>query len=203
MRIDFTRRWRAPTAASPAITASNRIPAVKLTVRQQLEVTEPKRQDRQPDVYRAAGRRQAPDQLSNCRTLPDELATRRRQGRVTVRCFRRRWADCRRAFAGGTAASVRRGGRLAFAAPHGLSAGQAVSSGGEIRFVAAIVDANTVQLNAPFTAPPAAGAPVGATVTYAPATELPSVEHLRLLEPGDGGAATAVRSGRWTRWRST
>ena len=78
-------------------------------------------------------------------------------------------------FAGGIAASVVGAGRLAFAAPHGLSAGQAVSSGGEIRFAAAIVDANTVQLNVPFTVPPAAGSPVGATVSYAPATELPSV----------------------------
>jgi hypothetical protein len=78
-------------------------------------------------------------------------------------------------FAGGTAASTTGNGRLAFAAPHGLSAGQAVSSGGEVRFAAAIVDAQTVQLNVPFTAPPAAGAPVAAALTYAPATELPSV----------------------------
>jgi hypothetical protein len=78
-------------------------------------------------------------------------------------------------FTGGTAASTTGSGRLAFAAPHGLSAGQAVSSGGEIRFVAAIVDAETVQLNVPFTAPPTPGAPVGAAVTYAPATELPSI----------------------------
>jgi hypothetical protein len=41
--------------------------------------------------------------------------------------------------------------------------------------VAAIVDAQTVQLNVPFTAPPAPGAPVGAAITYTPATELPSV----------------------------
>jgi hypothetical protein len=32
-----------------------------------------------------------------------------------------------------------------------------------------------VQLNVPFTVPPAAGAPVGAALTYAPATELPSI----------------------------
>ncbi len=55
--------------------------------------------------------------------------------------------------------------------PHGLVAGQAVASGGEIRFVAAIVDANTVQLNVPFTALPAAGAALSAAVTYVPATD--------------------------------
>ena len=32
-----------------------------------------------------------------------------------------------------------------------------------------------MQLNVPFTAPPAAGAPVGAAITYMPATEIPSV----------------------------
>jgi hypothetical protein len=56
-----------------------------------------------------------------------------------------------------------------------LAAGQAVSSDGEIRFVTAIVDAHTVQLNAPFLQIPAAGATIGATVTYAPATDLKSV----------------------------
>ena len=66
-------------------------------------------------------------------------------------------------------------GRLGFGAPHGLAAGQAVCSGGEIRFVAAIVDGQTVQLNAPFLTVPAAGAGITATVTYSPATELKSV----------------------------
>ena len=37
------------------------------------------------------------------------------------------------------------------------------------------MDANTVQLNAPFTTTPAAGATIGATVTYVPSTNLPSV----------------------------
>ena len=72
-------------------------------------------------------------------------------------------------------ASATSGGRLQFAEPHVLAEGQAVVSGGEIRFVAAHVDADTVQLNAPFTEVPAPGAPIGATVTYVPSTELPSV----------------------------
>jgi hypothetical protein len=77
-------------------------------------------------------------------------------------------------YAGGTAASSTSGGRLGFGAAHGLSVGQAVSSGGEIRFVAAIVDGSTVQLNAPFTVPPTAGGTLSATMTYRPATDLPS-----------------------------
>jgi hypothetical protein len=69
-----------------------------------------------------------------------------------------------------------------------LAAGQAVCSGGEIRFVAAIVDAQTVQLNAPFLVLPAAGATITATVTYALATELKSVSIFDYWSP-----ATAVQ----------
>jgi hypothetical protein len=86
-------------------------------------------------------------------------------------------------FAGGTAASSTAGGRLGFAAPHGLAAGQAVSCAGEIRFVAAIVDTTTVQLNAPFTVLPETGAAIGAAVTYVPATELPSASIFDYWDP--------------------
>jgi hypothetical protein len=78
-------------------------------------------------------------------------------------------------FAGGTVASSGNTGRLAFQAPHNLAPGQAVACGGEIRFAAAIVDASSVQLNAPFTVQPAVGSAVGAAMTYAPATDLRSV----------------------------
>ena len=72
---------------------------------------------------------------------------------------------------------------------------------GEIRFVAAIVDASTVQLNAPFTVLPAGGAAIGAAVTYVPATELPSASVFDYWGP-----TTAVHrlcAGRpSTRWKS-
>ena len=63
-----------------------------------------------------------------------------------------------------------------------------MSAGGEIRFVAAIVDTQTVQLNAPFQVQPANGATVTATVTYGPATELPSASIYDYWSP-----ATAVQ----------
>src|SRR5262249_4917601 len=78
-------------------------------------------------------------------------------------------------FQGSSAASSTSGGRLEFGATHGLTPGQAVTSGGEIRFVAAVVATHTGPLNAPFTVLPASGAPVGGTITYVPATELKSV----------------------------
>jgi hypothetical protein len=86
-------------------------------------------------------------------------------------------------YGGGTVNSANANGQLAFTAPHGLGVGQAVASGGDVRFVAAIVDPHTVQLNTPFTIVPAAGASVNATVTYTPATELPSVSIFDYWDP--------------------
>jgi hypothetical protein len=86
-------------------------------------------------------------------------------------------------FAGGTVAGIPSSGQVAFASAHGLSVGQGVSSGGELRFVAAIVDTVTVQLNLPFTAPPATGATLGASITYTPTTELPSASIYDYWDP--------------------
>ena len=67
------------------------------------------------------------------------------------------------------------GTHLRYSAAHGLAIGQAVRFGGELRFVSAIADAQSIILNAPFTLPPANGAAMGPTMTYQPATDLPSV----------------------------
>jgi hypothetical protein len=74
---------------------------------------------------------------------------------------------------GGTVASADPS-RLAFASPHGLTPGQAISVGDEIRFVTAVVDDHGVQINVPFTAALAANAVSGRTATYQPATDLKS-----------------------------
>jgi hypothetical protein len=157
----------------PTITATNRIPAVKLTVKQQLEVTDRKDKtgSRTFAGLPAGGRRQTSFELRTFLTNWTQSASGPSYGPL----FQAALGASPAYFAGGTAAASTGSGRLGFAAAHGLQAGQAVSSGGEIRFVAAIVDANNVQLNVPFTVPPAAGAPVGVAITYSPATELPSV----------------------------
>lgn len=64
--------------------------------------------------------------------------------------------------------------RLQFSAAHGLTAGQAITFGGELRFVAALVDTATVEINAPFTVQPTPGSPTGASITYRLGTELGS-----------------------------
>jgi hypothetical protein len=156
-----------------AITASNRIPALKLTVKQQLDVTN--RKDKTGSRTFAGlpvgGRRRTNFELQTYLTSWQKSAAAPAYGPL----FQAALGKAPMEFAGGTVASYTTSGGLGFTAAHGLSVGQAVSSVSEIRFVAAIVDANNVQLNAPFTAPPAAGAVLGATVTYSPSTDLPSV----------------------------
>lgn len=64
--------------------------------------------------------------------------------------------------------------RITFTTPHGLAPGQAIAIGNEIRFVAALIDDDTVQINVPFTSAPAANSAIGRTASYQPATELKS-----------------------------
>jgi len=79
-----------------------------------------------------------------------------------------------RNFAGGVV-NASSGTQLRTGSAHGLIPGQAVACGGEIRFVTAVVDAQTVQLNAPFTGPVAAGTPLERTITFLPGGSLPSL----------------------------
>jgi hypothetical protein len=74
-----------------------------------------------------------------------------------------------------TLASAPSGAQLQTTAPHGLSIGSALSSGTEIRFVTAVLDASTVVLNAPFLAALGANAALAPAITYRLATVLPSL----------------------------
>jgi hypothetical protein len=74
---------------------------------------------------------------------------------------------------------------ITFAAPHGLSPGQAVTNGGEIRFVSGIQDNLNVFVNAPFTAGLTAGAALGPTITYPLAEALGSVSLFDYWDPSD------------------
>ncbi len=169
-----------------AITASNRIPALKLTIKQQREVVNRKDKTgtRTFAGLPAGGRLKTNFELHTYMTSWDKAAAGPGYGPL----FQAALGGTPQPFAGGTVASSTSDGRLGFTAAHGLSAGQAVASAEEIRFVAAIIDPNNVQLNVPFTMLPAAGTVLGATVTYEPATELPSVSVFDFWSP-----ATAVQ----------
>lgn len=86
-------------------------------------------------------------------------------------------------FGGGTVAAFNPPADLTFTAAHGLSEGQAVAFGSEIRFAQAILSQQSVQLNAPFGIVPSAGSPLSKTMTYRPATELPSFSILDCWTP--------------------
>ena len=77
-------------------------------------------------------------------------------------------------FGGGTIASVSNGLALTFTTAHGLNVGQAVSLGGELRFVVAVANSTEIVINAPFTGTVGAGQTVAPTITYSLATDLPS-----------------------------
>lgn len=165
-----------------AITAANRFPGVKLTVRQWFEQRE--RKDK-----------------SGSRTFSGLPSGLRRRAEYSTRTYMTDWTESGgepgygpffRAglggaplhWPGGVAANGTTNSRVVFNAPHGLAPGQAVTGNGEIRFVAGVVDAQTVQLSAPFTSAPE-GVQLGPTVTYPPASELPSVSIFDYWDPAE------------------
>jgi hypothetical protein len=165
-----------------SITALNRIPALKLTVQQQLDMKDRKDKtgSRTFAGMPAGGRKRTNFELRTYLTSWDKSTAGPGYGPLVQAAL----GGTPQHFSGGTVASSTSTGRLGFSAPHGLSAGQAVSSGlGEVRFVSAIVDANNVQLNAPFTIAPATGASVSAAITYSPATVLPSTTIFDYWDP--------------------
>ena len=86
-------------------------------------------------------------------------------------------------FAGMTAGTGSTTTQVVFSGSHGVVKGQAIAFNGEIRFVDAVVDSTTVQVNAPFAATPVSGDTLTATVSYFAAAELPSVSVFDYWDP--------------------
>lgn len=156
-----------------AITALNRIPAVKLSAKQQLQVTS--RKDKTGSRTFAGlppgGRRKTTFDLTTYMTTWDTTIAPPNYGPL----FQATLGAAPVLFPGGTAGSSSTSSTLAFETPHGLGTGQAVTYLGEIRFVEAVPDSQSVIVNTPFSTTPSAGTTFGPTVTYFPSTELPSV----------------------------
>jgi hypothetical protein len=157
----------------PVISAANRIPAVKLAANQ--EFVRPERRDK-----------------TGSRTYPGHPNGLKRRADFQLKTYMTGWTPgagppgygalfqgatggSPLAFGGGLAGAGSSGKTLVFAGAHGLSEGQAVPFGGEIRFVAQVTSDVEVELNAPFTITPSAGAAVGATLTYPLGQELTSL----------------------------
>ena len=165
----------------PAITSVNRIPAVKLTAQQQREKSQ--RKDK-----------------TGSRTWQGMPAGMRKQTSFDLTSYMRDWPDPTTLpshgplieaamgapgvlWAGNTAGTGSTASNVVFATAHGLTPGQAITAGGEIRFVAAIANAEAVVLNAPFSVAPVSGAAIGQTATYSLAAHLPSVSICDYWDP--------------------
>ncbi len=175
----------------PVIQSANRFPAVKMTARQVLD--RPERRDK-------TGTRTYLGTPANLRkrttfALTTYMTSWTRQDAEPGYgpLFRASLGGAPLFFPGAIAAENVNVKLLRFSGDHGLQEGQAVTFGGEIRFVVSIVDAATVELNAPFSILPAAGSPIGATVTYTPAT---SLETASLFDYwGPAGAVNRIVTG--------
>jgi len=165
----------------PAITGQNRIPGVKLAARQVQEQTS--RRDKTGSRTFAGLpnriRKRTSFQLNTFMTeWPNpELAP------VHGPLFQAALGGTPMTFGSGTVASTNGATAITFSAAHGLHIGQGVANAGEMRFVAAIQNATTVFLNAPFTGPVIAGTVLGATITYALASDLGSVSIFDYWDP--------------------
>jgi hypothetical protein len=168
--------------SAASVGALNRIPAVKLTAKHQPEKVQ--RKDKTGSRTFAGNpsglRSQTSFQLKSYMTNWADQTTAPGHGPLFQACL----GGAAMLSAGGTVASIPNPSQVAYVAPHGLGPGQAVTSNGEIRFVSAIVDAHTIQLNAPFTISPPVSSTTGPTAVYQPATNLTSVTLFDYWSPG-------------------
>jgi hypothetical protein len=193
--LSIANRWYVAQESTygqiPAISSSNRIPAVKLTAQQQ----------------RAKSQRK---DKTGSRTFAGMPAGMRLQTTFDTKSYMRDWPDpstlpsqgplfeaamgANGLLWGGNAAGAgSTATNLTFATPHGLTAGQALTVGGEIRFVSAVTNPTMVVLNAPLSVAPGSGTPIGQTANYSLATELPSISIFDYWDPST--AAQRVLTG--------
>jgi len=168
--------------AAGAVSALNRIAALKLTAKQGTEKVQ--RKDKTGTRTFAGNpsglRTNTSFELKTYMTNWTDQTTQPPHGPLFQACL----GGASMTAAALSVASSVSASQIAFTGPHGLAPGQAITSGGEIRFVSAVVDNQTVQMNAPFTTQPSAGAQTGPTATYAPAKDLSSVTIFDYWSPG-------------------
>ncbi len=157
----------------PSITKQNRFAGVKFSARQQKETSlrKDKTGSRTYPGVPVGGRRKTDFELKTYLSLWNSGTTVPGYGPL----FQAGLGAAPLLFAGGTVTSSASNSQIAFSSPHGLNTNQAVAYLGEIRFVISLLDNSTILLNAPFSTPPSAGVQLGPTVTYLPASELPSI----------------------------
>lgn len=164
-----------------ALTAANRIPVVKFGARQRSEPVA--RRDK-----------------TGTRTFRGAPASGRKKTSFSVKTYMAGWETqtappaygalfqgalgaAPQMYAGALTGVGSTASTIVFAAPHGLSVGQGITFGGEIRFVAAIPSPVAVLLNQGFSTVPGTGSPIGATASYKPGNDLPSMNVFEYRSP--------------------
>ena len=169
--------------AVPAITTSNRIPAVKLGIRQEREIR--RRRDKTGSrTYLGVSPGSRKRTEFSLETYLVENASPSSPPLVGPLVQATLGAPPL-VFAGGAAGSGSTTMSINFGGSHGLVIGQAFGFKGELRFVETVVDSNTVEVSAPFTTAPASGEPLTAAVSYFPQDELPSVSIFDYWDPAE------------------
>lgn len=167
----------------PSITAANRFPGVKLSARQTAEKVD--RRDKTGGRtwlgIPTGTRRSTTFELKAYLTGWDDPAAEPGYGPL----FATAMGGTPVIFNGGTVSSSDSPTRIRFSSTHGLQVGGAITYAGELRFVAAVVDPQTVELNAPFTSQPSGGSPIGPTITYSLANDLSTVSIFDHWSPVD------------------
>jgi hypothetical protein len=158
--------------SAAAVTADNRIPSLRLGIRETAVI--PKRRDKTgtrtfPGVPSGIRKRVAWDLSTYMTHWPDPAAEP-----CYGPLFRAALGAPPVGFNGALVQGVSNDTQIVTPSAHGLQPGQAIRVGGEIRFVAAVVNATSFVVNAPFSEEPAAGAEIGPTISYKLAVDLPS-----------------------------
>jgi hypothetical protein len=168
---------------APLIGDDNRIPAIKLAAKQVAE-----RSDRKDKTggrtfvgLPAGTRKRTSFELRTYLTGWDDQSSQPGYGPL----FHAGTGMAPAIFAGASITSAVNSTRFQFAAAHGLTVGQAIAFGGEMRFVTAVVNNQIVDVNVPFSVLPTAGSPLGPTITYRLANELPSASIFDYWDPAE------------------
>jgi hypothetical protein len=169
--------------SAPVITAADRVPVIRLEVRQGREA--PERRDKTGSrTYAgtpAGGRKRTEFGLQTYLVTNPSPGSAPAYGRLIQAAL----GAGPLTFGGGTAGSGSTATQVVFSGSHGLAKRQAFGFNGEIRFVTEVVNPTTVQVNAPFSSAPASGNALTAAVTYFPADELPSLSVFDYWDPAN------------------
>ncbi len=157
----------------PPITSDHRFLASSLQVRQ--EHVHPKRKDktgsRSVDAVSGQLRRVTAFQVKNHLTARNAPGDAPAYGPLLEATL----GGVIHQFSGGHVDAMLGPKRIRLTTPHGLSVGDAIGFGGEIRFVTSVVDTQTVDINCSYTIQPSPGSAIGATVSYGLGKNLKSV----------------------------